>query len=164
MALSDSRTDRRPCWRRLGPRPPARPGPPSLTTDPLPCMPCSLPRWTEQVLLVAVVACSHAGVFPVRAAFPVSQAGRHPHLHFRGLLKLHTRYGLQGCSPTFPWALSRGFALVGFPARALASYPVLPTTPGVGPSPTGDLRRRGALRDFGFPVFSPVALDEFISS
>src|ERR1700759_1803866 len=31
--------------------------------------------------------------FPVRTAFPVSLAGRHPHLHFRGLLRLHSRYG-----------------------------------------------------------------------
>src|SRR6266480_6982947 len=29
--------------------------------DHLPCMPCSLPRWTEQVLV---------GFFPIRAAFP----------------------------------------------------------------------------------------------
>ncbi len=28
-----------------------------------------------------------------RAAFPESQAGRHPRLHFRGLLRLHSRYG-----------------------------------------------------------------------
>jgi len=34
------------------------------------------------------------------AAFPVIRAGRHPRLHFRGLLELHTRYGLPGCSPT----------------------------------------------------------------
>jgi len=26
-------------------------------------------------------------------AFPVWQVGRHPHCHFRGLLRLHTRYG-----------------------------------------------------------------------
>jgi hypothetical protein len=38
--------------------------------------------------------------FPVRAAFPVLKAGRHPFRYFRGLLKLHSRYGLQGCSPT----------------------------------------------------------------
>jgi hypothetical protein len=31
--------------------------------------------------------------FPVHAAFPVLQAGRHPHLYFRGLLRLHARYG-----------------------------------------------------------------------
>ena len=31
-------------------------------------------------------------------AFPVSQAGRRPSLHFRGLLRLHSRYGLPDCS------------------------------------------------------------------
>ena len=30
---------------------------------------------------------------PFHAAFPVSQAGRHPRFHFRGLLRLHSRYG-----------------------------------------------------------------------
>src|SRR4051812_42022660 len=30
---------------------------------------------------------------PPRAAFPVSQPGRRPRLHFRGLLRLHSRYG-----------------------------------------------------------------------
>ena len=30
---------------------------------------------------------------PARAAFPVFQAGRHPHCHFRGLLGLHSNYG-----------------------------------------------------------------------
>jgi hypothetical protein len=34
-----------------------------------------------------------ADFFPIRAAFPVLQAGRHPHLYFRGLLRLHSRYG-----------------------------------------------------------------------
>src|ERR1039457_3797395 len=31
--------------------------------------------------------------FPAHTAFPVIQAGRHPRLHFRGLLGLHSRYG-----------------------------------------------------------------------
>jgi hypothetical protein len=53
-------------------------------------VPCPLPRRTERVLLSI-----H---FPVRAAFPVSQAGRRPHLHFRGLLRLHSRYGPSDCS------------------------------------------------------------------
>jgi hypothetical protein len=30
--------------------------------------------------------------FPAHAAFPKWQEGRHPHCHFRGLLKLHSRY------------------------------------------------------------------------
>src|ERR1035438_2402213 len=54
--------------------------------DHLPYMPCSLPRWTR--------AGARVGGFPAGAAFPVSQAGRRPRLHFRGLLKLHSRYGL----------------------------------------------------------------------
>jgi len=31
--------------------------------------------------------------FPAYAAFPKWQEGRHPHCHFRGLLRLHSRYG-----------------------------------------------------------------------
>ena len=90
MALSDAQTGRGPSdhVRKRDFRQ-SRASP----TDPnhLPCMLCSLPRWTGQVLV---------GFFPARAAFPVLQAGRHPHRNFRGLLKLHSRYGLQGCSPT----------------------------------------------------------------
>ena len=48
-------------------------------------VPCPLPRRIETG---ACVDC-----FPAHTAFPVSQAGRHPHLHFRGLLRLHARYG-----------------------------------------------------------------------
>ena len=36
--------------------------------------------------------------FPAHAAFPVIKAGRHPHHHFRGLLRLYTRYGPLDCS------------------------------------------------------------------
>jgi len=32
------------------------------------------------------------GFFPARAAFPVIQAGRRSPLHFRGLLRVHSRY------------------------------------------------------------------------
>jgi hypothetical protein len=38
--------------------------------------------------------------FPIRAAFPDARAGRHPRLHFRGLLRLHSRYGPSSCSAT----------------------------------------------------------------
>jgi hypothetical protein len=31
--------------------------------------------------------------FPAHAAFPKWQEGRHPHFHFRGLLRLHSHYG-----------------------------------------------------------------------
>jgi len=62
------------------------------------------------------------------AAFPVIRAGRHPRLHFRGLLELHTRYGLPGCSPTKKWAWLRGIDPTGWlkelPAGSLVSYHV----------------------------------------
>jgi len=53
-------------------------------------VPCPLPRRIETG---ACVDC-----FPAHAAFPVLQAGRHPHLYFRGLLRLHSRYGPSDCS------------------------------------------------------------------
>src|SRR5205814_9709378 len=37
--------------------------------------------------------------FPARTAFPGQLAGRRPHPHVRGLLKLHSRYDLQDRSP-----------------------------------------------------------------
>ena len=81
------------------------------------------------------------GFFPVRAAFPITGAGRRPHRYFRGLLKLHTRYGLPSCSPTIrglyheapPSPVSR---LGRSQATKFNQQP-----PWVGPSPTGDLRR-----------------------
>ena len=36
--------------------------------------------------------------FPAHAAFPKWQEGRHPHCHFRGLLRLQSRYGPPDCS------------------------------------------------------------------
>jgi hypothetical protein len=64
-----------------------------------------------------------------------------PHHYFRGLLKLHTRYGLHSCSPTIrglyreapPWPVTR---LGRSQATEVNQQP-----PWVGSSPTGDLRR-----------------------
>jgi hypothetical protein len=50
--------------------------------------------------MVTVLARSRAGLFPCRAAFSALAPDRHPHYCFRGLLKLHTRYGPPDCSPT----------------------------------------------------------------
>ena len=69
----------------------ANPEPPPITQTTFPACRAHYPGGPGQVLV---------GFFPARATFPVLQAGRHPHRYFRGLLKLHTRYGLQGCSPT----------------------------------------------------------------
>ena len=90
--------------------------------------------------LVGELRVPRAGFFPVRTAFPVIGAGRRPHHYFRGLLKLHTRYGLHSCSPTIrglyreasPSPVSR---LGRSQATKFNQQP-----PWVGPSPTGDLR------------------------
>jgi len=50
------------------------------------CMPSPLPRQTRWDLFARAV--------PSASAFPVSQAGRRLHYPFRGLLSVHSRYGL----------------------------------------------------------------------
>src|SRR5215472_10166458 len=83
MVLSDSRRSRRPT--------------PTLRSLPSPMT--GLPRLPESPFQRAVPNTpadqtgARVGCFPARAAFPESQAGRRPQLHFRGLLRLHSRYG-----------------------------------------------------------------------
>src|SRR3954453_15996658 len=83
MTLSDSRQSRRL----------------SATLRPLPSLSTGLPRLLGSPFRRAVPttpadqAGAHVDCFPAHAAFPKWQEGRHPHCHFRGLLRLHTRYG-----------------------------------------------------------------------
>ena len=78
--------------------------PPRATLRPLPSCRPGLPRLPEPPFQRAVPTTPAdrmgAGVdcFPIHTAFPVMQAGRHPHHHFRGLLRLHSRYGPLDCS------------------------------------------------------------------
>src|SRR5207244_12550074 len=87
MPLSDSRPGRR-LSRRRGRYPRQNVAPP------LPASPFhrAVPI-TPADQMGARVDC-----FPICAAFPVSLAGRHPHLHFRGLLRLYSHYGPLDCS------------------------------------------------------------------
>ena len=89
-------------------------------------------------------ALPHLALSRIALAFPEQRAGRHPQPSFRGLLKLHSRYGLQICSPTLCGLRHEAPIPSVNPAKRPVSYPVIPTTPGVGLSPTGNLRRRGA--------------------
>ena len=69
------------------------------TLRPLPSPLTGLPRLPEPPFRRAVptTPADRAGArvdcFPAHAAFPKWQEGRHPHCHFRGLLRLHSRYG-----------------------------------------------------------------------
>ena len=89
---------------------------------------------------------AHVDCFPIRAAFPEIQAGRHPRHHFRGLLRLHSRYGPSDRSTAkaaFVTRLRPG-QLPGPTARQL---PDLSTTIWVVSSSTGDTRPFGAHSD-----------------
>ena len=59
---------------------------------------------------------------PHHAAFPKWQEGRHPHCHFRGLLRLHSRYGPPDRSAAHRRPLSRGSNPCGYPHKPLVSY------------------------------------------
>ncbi len=78
---------------------------PSKTASrPLPSCQTGLPRLPASPFRRAVPTTpadrmgAFVDCFPIRAAFPVLQAGRLPHLYFRGLLRLHSRYGPSDCS------------------------------------------------------------------
>src|SRR6266516_7420295 len=77
-------------------------------------MPCPLPRWIERV--------PYVDCFPAHAAFPKWQEGRHPHCHFRGLLRLHSRYGPPDRSTAQRRPLSRGSNPCSYPHEPLVSY------------------------------------------
>jgi len=83
MTLSDSRLDRR-LKTTLRPQPSPRTGLPRLPGTPFRRAVPTTP---------ADRAGASVDFFPVRAAFPKWQEGRHPHCHFRGLLRLHACYG-----------------------------------------------------------------------
>src|SRR5438874_3454600 len=75
--------------------------------------------------------------FPVHAAFPVMQAGRHPRLHLRGLLGLHSRYGTPDRSTAHGGLVTR-LRPAQLPKRAARQLPDQSTTLWVEPSSTGD--------------------------
>ena len=83
--LSDSRPARR-ARHGVGGATSGRNGPPPITRTTFPTCRAQYPGGSERVPMSVAS--------PFHAAFPVSQAGRHPRFHFRGLLRLHSRYGL----------------------------------------------------------------------
>ena len=81
---------------------------------PLPYMPSPLPR---RICSVRVSLTSLAV-----AAFPVSESGRHPHQLFRGLLSVHSRYGLHVRQVPYRTFYTRGFSrFVAYTTAPVAS-------------------------------------------
>ena len=90
--------------------------------------------------------------FPARAAFPKWQEGRHPHCHFRGLLRLYSRYGPSDRSATQGDPRFREGRLFvtrlrshQLPSETARQLPDLSTIIRVEPSSTDDSRLQGAL-------------------
>ena len=73
--------------------------------------------------------------FPVHPAFPDVPAGRHPSLHFRGLLRLYSRYRPLDRSTAQGRPLSRGSDPASRPARPLVSYQINRQLSGRNPPP-----------------------------
>src|SRR5256714_5302167 len=102
--------------------------PPEATLRPLPSHQTGLPRLPEPPFQRAAptTPADRAGArvdcFPAHAAFPKWQEGRHPHCHFRGLLRLYSRYGPPDRSAAQRRPLSRGSSPAGYPAEPLVSY------------------------------------------
>jgi hypothetical protein len=112
MTLSDSRQGRR-LKATLRPLPSHRTGLPRLPEPPF--------RRAEPTT-PADRAGAHIDYFPAHTAFPKWQEGRHPHCHFRGLLRLHSHYGPPDRSAAQRRPLSRGSNPCGYPHKPLVSY------------------------------------------
>jgi hypothetical protein len=98
MTLSDPRQHRRP----------------AATSRPLPSCQTDIPQLPGSPFehAVPITPMDRDGCVcrllphPTRA-LPVIQAGRRPSLHFRGLLRLHSRYGLLDCSTAYAAFVTR---------------------------------------------------------
>ena len=121
-------------------RPPPEP-PPVATLRPLPSPMTGLPRLLASPSRRAVPTTpadqtgARVDCFPARAAFPKWQEGRHPHCHFRGLLRLHSRYGPPDRSAAQRRPLSRGSGPSGHPTEPLVSYRINRQLSGWNPPP-----------------------------
>jgi hypothetical protein len=98
------------------------------TVRPLPSHRTGLPRLPEppfrraEPTTPADQAGAHVDCFPAHAAFPKWQEGRNPHCHFRGLLRLYSRYDPPDRSAAHRRPLSRGSSPCGCPHEPLVSY------------------------------------------
>ena len=123
---------------------------PSATLRTLPSPLTGLPRLPEPPFRRAVptTPADRAGArvdcFPAHAAFPKWQEGRHPHCHFRGLLRLHSVTARRIAQPPKVTFVTR-LRPSQLPSQAARQLPDLSTIIRVESSSTGVSRLRGAL-------------------
>src|SRR5271156_3886195 len=101
-------------------------------------MPSSLPRWP------AGSDCSWDGLFqpfpcsPAASAFPILMQGRRTHWTFRGLLDVHSRYGLPARCIAWATHVSRRLRRLRYLHRRSDSYRPEQPSCRVGVAPTED--------------------------
>ena len=100
-------------------------------------MPCSVPRWIEQVL---------GRFLPHSCGLPRLTGGSASTTSLSRPAQASLALRPARSQPAQGGLLSRGFDLAGYPTEPLGSYHVLPTTTWMDPPSTGDLRRWGARR------------------
>ena len=114
---------------------------PSATLRTLPSPLTGLPRLPEPPFRRAVptTPADRAGArvdcFPAHAAFPKWQEGRHPHCHFRGLLRLHSRYGPPDRSAAQGDLCHEAPSPASYPAKPLVSFRTYRQLSGWNPPP-----------------------------
>jgi hypothetical protein len=124
--------------------------PPIATLRPLPSPVTGLPRLPEPPFRRAVPTTpadrvgTRVDCFPTHAAFPKWQEGRHPHCHFRGLLRLTHVTARRIAQPPKAAFVTR-LQPCRLPDRAARQLPDQSTTLWVESSSTSDPRLRGAL-------------------
>jgi hypothetical protein len=117
---------------------------------PFACMPSLLPRQVRWKLVR-----SHN---PSSSAFPESEAGRPLHCRFRGLLSVHSRYGLHARRVAYATFYTEGFSSFVASAAATIATGWNEPAPGRDFSPAEDQRLfHGALRFADYAVCGLLA-------
>ena len=117
-----------PLLTTLEARPSTSPEPPPLAADRLPHMPCSLPRWTSAGARWLSSCAIPRGSLPCPYSLPRFSGGSASTSSLSRPAQASHALRPARLLTHLSWALSRGSALTGFPARTLASYQVQPTT------------------------------------
>ena len=119
-------------------------GLPPITQTTFPACRAHYPGGSNRCVSVVGWCAPAPGSSRFALAFPAHTTGRHPHLYVSRLAQASLALRPTVLLAHLKWTLSRGSSPDGSPSRPLVSYPGIPIPPGVGLSPTGDLRHRGA--------------------
>ena len=142
MTLSEAQASRRPddAVRSCS----AGSGLPSITRTTFPACRAHYPGGSNRCVSIGYWCAPAPGSSRFALAFPAHTTGRHPWRYVSRLAQASLTLRPAGLLAHLTWTLSRGSSPNGSPFEPLVSYPGISTPPGVGLSPTGNPRRRGA--------------------